>query len=126
VRVRGVIVVGVGALIASVVGGAGITAASAAANATQTSSAAANELDWTNCEQGFQCADLRVPRDWDRPRKSEKIKLALIRLPAKKKKKKKKKKKTVGSMLINYSKGSPTAACARSWPGSSPATPRAR
>ncbi len=38
-------------------------------------------LAWSDCGEGFQCASVRVPRDYRRPR-GRKIKLALVRLPA--------------------------------------------
>ena len=37
--------------------------------------------DWSDCGDGFQCAAVRVPRDYGRPR-GRHIKLALARLPA--------------------------------------------
>jgi pimeloyl-ACP methyl ester carboxylesterase len=39
------------------------------------------KLDWTDCDDGFQCATARVPLDYNRPH-GKKIELALIRKPA--------------------------------------------
>jgi pimeloyl-ACP methyl ester carboxylesterase len=66
----------------------------AATPATESQAGKRTQLRWRSCEDGFQCAKLRVPRDWDRPR-GRSIQLALIRLPATKK-------RVVGSLLINY------------------------
>jgi pimeloyl-ACP methyl ester carboxylesterase len=38
-------------------------------------------LSWSDCKDGFQCADLRVPLDYAKPDNGE-LKLAVIRLPA--------------------------------------------
>jgi pimeloyl-ACP methyl ester carboxylesterase len=38
-------------------------------------------IAWQNCRDGFQCARVRVPLDYDQP-KGEQISLALVRLPA--------------------------------------------
>lgn len=73
----------------------GVLALSSAAAGATPSQAKSGTLQWRNCEDGFQCATLRVPRDWDRPRQSRKIKLALIRLPATHK-------PVTGSLLINF------------------------
>jgi alpha/beta hydrolase fold len=43
--------------------------------------AAAPELSWSACRDGFQCATAQVPLDYDRPN-GAKVSLALIRLPA--------------------------------------------
>jgi pimeloyl-ACP methyl ester carboxylesterase len=47
------------------------------------STAAANQsrLDWQDCGDGFECATVRVPLDYDRP-SGRTIELALVRLPA--------------------------------------------
>jgi pimeloyl-ACP methyl ester carboxylesterase len=79
------------AVLAAVLTVSAVPGAAAPATGAQAGRA---KLQWRNCEDGFQCARLRVPRDWDRPRKSGTIKLALIRLPATS--------KSVGSLLINY------------------------
>jgi pimeloyl-ACP methyl ester carboxylesterase len=71
-----------------------ISAPSAFAAPASTSQFGRADLNWRNCEDGFQCAKLRVPRDWDRPR-GGRISLSLIRLPATKR-------QVVGSLLINY------------------------
>ncbi len=39
------------------------------------------ELDWSGCGDGLQCADVTVPLDWDAPEGAT-IDLAMIRLPA--------------------------------------------
>ena len=39
------------------------------------------ELDWRDCEDGFQCATAEVPRDYGRPRGAT-VRLALIKRPA--------------------------------------------
>ena len=39
------------------------------------------ELDWSACEDGFECATARVPLDHDRPH-GKRIELALVRDPA--------------------------------------------
>lgn len=83
------------------------TSAAGAAPPTA-SQAKSSTLKWRDCEEGFQCATLRVPRDWDRPRRSGKIKLALIRLPATR--------KPTGSLLINF--GGPGASGVTSLRGS--------
>jgi pimeloyl-ACP methyl ester carboxylesterase len=71
------------------------SASAAAAPATAESQAKRAKLSWRDCEDGFQCARLLVPRDWDRPRGGRRISLAPIRLPATKR-------KPVGSLLVNY------------------------
>src|SRR5690606_26286025 len=38
-------------------------------------------LDWSDCGDGFECATLRVPLDYDRP-DGERIEISVIRLPA--------------------------------------------
>ena len=43
--------------------------------------ASAPAPDWTDCQDGFQCAKLPVPLDYDHP-EGEQIQLAMIRLPA--------------------------------------------
>jgi pimeloyl-ACP methyl ester carboxylesterase len=70
---------------------------SAPAAAAAPSQAKLGALKWRACDDGFQCAALRVPRDWDRPRNSRRINLALIRLPATRRGK-----GHVRSLLINY------------------------
>jgi pimeloyl-ACP methyl ester carboxylesterase len=91
----------------------GVFALSSASNAAAAPAKKAqfgtSELNWRACEDGFQCATLRVPRDWDRPRKSGKISLSLIRLPATSK-------PALGSLLINY--GGPGASGVASLRGS--------
>jgi hypothetical protein len=39
------------------------------------------QLDWRDCDDGFQCATAEVPRDYSRPH-GAKVRLALIRHPA--------------------------------------------
>jgi hypothetical protein len=77
-----------------------------AAAAPPKSQAKGAKLSWRNCEDGFQCATLRVPRDWDTPG-GRRIGLSVIRLPATKR-------PVVGSLLINYggpgASGSPHSA----------------
>jgi pimeloyl-ACP methyl ester carboxylesterase len=70
------------------------SASAAAATPVTPSQAKSGTLKWRNCEDGFQCAKLRVPRDWDRPR-GRRISLSLIRVPATKR-------RVVGSLLINF------------------------
>jgi len=65
-------------------------------------------LRWRACGEGFQCARLAVPRDWDRPRAGKRIRLSLIRLPARR--------KPVGSLLVNF--GGPGASGVESLRGS--------
>jgi pimeloyl-ACP methyl ester carboxylesterase len=60
-----------------------------------TGPATAGKLTWKDCGDGFECAKLAVPRDWDRPRNGETIKLSLIRLPATSP-------RPVGSLLVNF------------------------
>ncbi|HEY7003023.1 MAG TPA: alpha/beta hydrolase [Gaiellaceae bacterium] len=45
------------------------------------SARAGGTLDWTNCGGGYQCAHLKVPRDYGNP-DGPKFNLAIIRLPA--------------------------------------------
>jgi pimeloyl-ACP methyl ester carboxylesterase len=85
------------------------SASAAGAKPLAPSKAKAGTIKWRGCEDGFQCGTLRVPRDWDRPRKSGKIRLALIRLPATRK-------PVNGSLLINY--GGPGASGLASLRGS--------
>lgn len=70
-----------------------LAAATASAAAAPARSAA--RLRWRACGDGFACARLRVPRDWDRPRASATIRLALIRLPATAR-------RPIGSLLVNF------------------------
>ena len=58
-----------------------ILTAAAAVFAFAPQAQAVPELDWTDCEDGFQCATAKVPLDHDRPR-GKKIELALVRDPA--------------------------------------------
>ena len=62
--------------------------------AKKVSAGRAGPLRWRGCGGGFQCARLAVPRDWDRPRSGKRIRLSLIRLPAKR--------KPIGSLLVNF------------------------
>lgn len=73
--------------------GAGGGPLAAGAPATGAPGAAKPVLSWKKCDGGFECATLKVPRDWDRP-KGKRLRLALIRLRATK--------KPIGSLLINY------------------------
>ena len=43
--------------------------------------AQAAPLNWTPCDDGFECATATVPLDYDQP-KGKQISLAVIRLPA--------------------------------------------
>ncbi|HEY6775194.1 MAG TPA: alpha/beta fold hydrolase [Thermoleophilaceae bacterium] len=79
------------ALLPAVLAVAAVPAAATPATDSQFGRA---KLNWRDCDDGFQCAKLRVPRDWDRPR-GRRIALSLIRLPATKG-------RVVGSLLINY------------------------
>ena len=56
-------------------------AALLAAGAMSAGDAQAAPLDWTPCDDGFQCATAQVPLDYDKPA-GPKLSLALIRLPA--------------------------------------------
>lgn len=58
-----------------------LLAACAGAGAAPSPGPAAKPLAWRACQDGFQCATLRVPRDWARPA-GPRIRLSLIRLPA--------------------------------------------
>ena len=49
---------------------------------------------WTPCRDGFQCATVQVPLDYDRPA-GTKISLSLIRLPASSPQRR------IGSLLVN-------------------------
>jgi pimeloyl-ACP methyl ester carboxylesterase len=71
-----------------------VSAGPAAAAPARDSQAKKPKLGWRDCEGGFQCARLRVPRDWDRPR-GRRISLSVIRLPATER-------RVVGSLLINF------------------------
>jgi pimeloyl-ACP methyl ester carboxylesterase len=71
-----------------------VTAAPAAAAPPKKSQSGGGKLSWRDCQDGFQCATLRVPRDWDQPR-GPRLELALIRLPATRGPAK-------GSLLLNY------------------------
>jgi pimeloyl-ACP methyl ester carboxylesterase len=84
------------------------SASAAGATPVTPSKAKSGTVKWRDCEDGFQCATLGVPRDWDRP-KGRRISLALIRLPATKR-------RVVGSLLINY--GGPGASGLSSLRGS--------
>src|SRR5882757_6567105 len=42
---------------------------------------AAAPLAWSDCSDGFQCANIAVPMDYDRPRDTQ-LSLAMIKLPA--------------------------------------------
>jgi pimeloyl-ACP methyl ester carboxylesterase len=55
---------------------------------------APTSVSWTACRDGFQCATVRVPLDYDRPA-GAKISLSLIRLPAGSPKQR------IGSIFIN-------------------------
>jgi pimeloyl-ACP methyl ester carboxylesterase len=57
-------------------------------------SAAASTVPWTPCRDGFQCATVRVPLDYDQPA-GAKIDLAVIRLPAGDPKRR------IGSLFVN-------------------------
>ncbi len=68
----------------SVVVALGVSMAVAAGPATASASAdtaATPQLSWSDCQDGFQCANASVPLDYDRPA-GAKISLALIKLPA--------------------------------------------
>src|SRR4051812_27942466 len=58
---------------------AGTAAAPRAAVAATT--ARADRLHWSPCRDGFQCARIRLPRDYDRPH-GARISVSVIRLPA--------------------------------------------
>ena len=58
-----------------------VAALLAPARPTAATAAAAPQIDWVACRDGFQCASVQVPLDHDRPDEA-KISLALIRLPA--------------------------------------------
>ncbi|SDQ59994.1 alpha/beta hydrolase fold [Thermostaphylospora chromogena] len=49
-------------------------------------------LDWSGCGDGFECAELQVPLDYDRP-DGERIEISVIRLPASGDR--------IGSLIIN-------------------------
>jgi pimeloyl-ACP methyl ester carboxylesterase len=69
----------------------------------------AERIAWRDCRDGFQCATLAVPRDWDRPRTRGRIRLALIRVPATRR-------PALGSLLVNF--GGPGASGVTSMRGS--------
>lgn len=52
------------------------------------------EIDWSECGDGFQCGEVTVPLDYDRPGWKH-IQLAVIKLPASKQHKR------IGSLVIN-------------------------
>ena len=67
--------------------------------AAPSGSPAAAEIDvpparWSDCGKGFQCADIRVPRDYDAPSTGY-LAVALVRLPASDPKDR------IGSLLVN-------------------------
>jgi pimeloyl-ACP methyl ester carboxylesterase len=86
------------------------SAAAAGATPVTPSQAGSGTLKWSDCEDGFQCAKLRVPRDWDRP-KGRSIRLSVMRLPATRPGE-----GHVRSLLINY--GGPGASGISSLRGS--------
>lgn len=86
------------------------SASAAAAPPATTSQFGKAGVKWRACEDGFQCAKLRVPRDWDRP-KGPRISLSLIRLPATAPRR-----RVVGSLLVNF--GGPGASGISSLRGS--------
>lgn len=43
----------------------------------------AQKIGWNKCDEGFECASVRAPLDWDNPEQGKALKLALVRLPAK-------------------------------------------
>ncbi|MFG1945305.1 alpha/beta hydrolase [Nonomuraea sp. NPDC048826] len=95
-RLRGVIAPLITGLLLA---GLGITApAGATATSVSTSAAAETDhhrqrLDWTGCGGGFECAKLKVPVDYRKPR-GKRIEIAVIRLPATGGKK-------IGSLVLN-------------------------
>ena len=74
------------------------TAAPPSAAATATGSAGPlqryyeQKLSWSGCGQGFECASLAVPLDYDKP-DGEQIKISVIRLPARGDR--------IGSLVVN-------------------------
>jgi len=75
-RFRGVLVTIVTATV-----GATLFAPPAQATPSGPSAAVATEVVWTDCRDGFECAEVPVPLDHDDPR-GEQIGLSVVRLPA--------------------------------------------
>ncbi|WP_424937326.1 MULTISPECIES: alpha/beta hydrolase [Bacteria] len=51
------------------------------------------ELDWSACGRGLQCADVRAPLDWENPSSGKDIALAVVRSPSSE--------DPLGSLLVN-------------------------
>lgn len=62
----------------------------------------AGKVKWKPCKGGFQCGTLKVPRNWERPKRGKRVELALIRLRATNPAKGKRKRRRAPSLLVNF------------------------
>jgi pimeloyl-ACP methyl ester carboxylesterase len=75
-------------------GGTGATGSSSTSTTSSTSVPQADALSWHDCDGGFQCASLKVPVDYAKP-KGATIRLAIARRPARDQAHR------IGSLLMN-------------------------